>query len=154
MPFSLRLPLCILLLVFYFGVLLLVSIVLVLQTRSESAMPIVRERVTGVSPQLHLGGEQTWHVFLSHVWGGKEFNGGQDQCGTIKRRLQMLVPQIRCFLDVDDLQNIGDLEAYVDRTQVVIIFLTTGYGNSPPPNICLEAFAWQAQRRPSASSPP
>ena len=123
-------PLCIVLIVFYFGVLVLVATILVVEATAESTVPMLRDWDTGVAPRLHIEPFRKWHVFLSHVWGGADFNGGQDQCGALKRRLQMLVPQITCFLDVDDLQNIGDLEAYVDQSEVVIIFLTDGYFRS------------------------
>jgi hypothetical protein len=44
-------------------------------------------------------------VRRSHIWGT-----GQDQCANIKRQLCLLLPGVSVFLDVDDLQDIGELE--------------------------------------------
>eukprot|EP00964_Phaeocystis_antarctica_P102885 scaffold68197_cov53-Phaeocystis_antarctica.AAC.1 len=66
--------------------------------------------------------EHKFHLFLSHIW-----SSGQDQMATVKRELQLLVPGIRVFLDVDDLEEIGDLEKYVRQTQTMLIFLSKGY---------------------------
>jgi len=62
---------------------------------------------------------------LSHVWGT-----AQDQVSVIKRMLQQLVPGVRVFLDVDDLQDIGDLEGYINRSQCVLLFFSRAYFNS------------------------
>ena len=34
----------------------------------------------------------------------------------IKRQLQHLIPNVKVFLDVDDLEEIGDLEKYIRRS--------------------------------------
>ena len=47
--------------------------------------------------------------FRSHTW------SNQDVCATIKRQLQLLLPDSRIFLDVDDLESIDKLESYVAR---------------------------------------
>lgn len=73
-----------------------------------------------ISPQ-----RDAYSVFLSHVW-----KHAQDQCADIKQRLLVMCPTMRIFLDVDDLENISDLEQYVDRSTVVCIFLTDGYISS------------------------
>jgi hypothetical protein len=39
------------------------------------------------------------------VWGT-----GQDQVAVIKRQLQLMLPGVSIFLDVDDLEDIGALE--------------------------------------------
>ena len=41
-----------------------------------------------------------------------------------------MIPGIKIFLDVDDLKDIGSLEDYVDRTQVMLFFLSKGYFRS------------------------
>ena len=58
----------------------------------------------------------------SHIW-----TTGQDQCALIKRQLQMLLPGIAVFLDVDDLDDIGDLEGYIKATGVILCFLSRRY---------------------------
>jgi hypothetical protein len=66
-----------------------------------------------------------YHLFLSHMW-----KWGQDQSGTLKSLLQTLMPQLRCFLDVDNLKDIGQLEQHVRESEVVLIMLTQGYVSS------------------------
>lgn len=90
----------------------------------------------------------------SHVW-----STGQDQCAVIKRQLQLLLPGVVIFLDVDDvldawgsnprraevapdlplthsgsasgqLEDIGDLESYVRATGVMLFFLSKHYFSS------------------------
>ena len=34
------------------------------------------------------------------------------------------MPDLRCFLDVEDLQDISQLEAYVQRSDVLVVFLS------------------------------
>ena len=63
-----------------------------------------------------------YHFFLSHVWGT-----GQDQMRIVKQRLVEMLPDARVFLDVDDLEEIGDLEGNLN---------IAGYRNhllKPPP---------------------
>ena len=67
---------------------------------------------------------------------------GQDQCAVIKRQLQLLLPTAVIFLDVDDLEDIGDLEGYVAKTSAVLIFLSGGYFSSVVrPSHCAETFS-------------
>jgi len=66
-----------------------------------------------------------FHVFLSHVWGT-----GQDQMRIVKQRLLEMIPNLSCFLDVDDLEEIGDLEGYIDRTSTILIYCSRGYFTS------------------------
>ena len=56
---------------------------------------------------------------------------GQDQCATIKRQLCLLLPGASVFLDVDDLEDIGLLEEYIEASGVVMIFVSQGYFKSP-----------------------
>ena len=51
----------------------------------------------------------------------------QDAVAVIKNELLQFLPGCEIFLDVDDLKNIGELEAYIDRSQVVLCFLSRGY---------------------------
>ena len=69
--------------------------------------------------------EFEYHLFLSHVWAT-----GQDQMRIIKQRLLEMCPNLSIFLDVDDLKEIGDLEAYIDHTHSVLIFCSSGYFSS------------------------
>jgi len=78
------------------------------------------QEVTG--PQVNA---DNWSLFLSHVW-----STGQDQMRIVKQRLIEMVPDLKVFLDVDDLQEIGDLEGYIDRSHHVLVFATSGYFQS------------------------
>ena len=50
--------------------------------------------------------------------------------GIVKSMLRLLMPRVRCFLDVDNLTSIADLEHYVQQSDLILIFLTKGYINS------------------------
>merc|ERR1719424_989988 len=89
------------------------------------AVPILRDARTMEPPELLLRKGERYHLFLSHGW-----STGQDQCAVIKRQLQLLLPGIVVFLDVDDLQEIGDLEGYVRATGVMLFFLSKKYFGS------------------------
>ena len=74
------------------------------------------------APPIEQGG---YHLFLSHVWGT-----GQDQMRVIKQRLLEMVPELSIFLDVDDLEDISDLQGYIERSWTVLIFCSKGYFSS------------------------
>ena len=103
------------------------SIVLALRAQRR----VLREfRLTDADgARLHLeppaAGAGGFHLFLSHQW-----KWGQDQAGTLKSALQALLPELRCFLDVDSLKDIGQLEAHVRESDLVLIVLTQGYVES------------------------
>merc|ERR1719424_311361 len=87
--------------------------------------PILRDARTMEPPKLLLGKGERYHLFLSHIC-----STGQDQCAIIKRQLQLLLPGVIVFLDVDDLEDIGDLEGYVRATGVMLFFLSKKYFGS------------------------
>jgi hypothetical protein len=41
--------------------------------------------------------------------------------------MQLLLPGIRVFLDVDNLESIDLIEEYIEQSQVIMIFLSKGY---------------------------
>ena len=63
-----------------------------------------------------------YHLFLSHMckW-------GQNQADALKSMLQVLLPTLRCFLDVDNLLDMTQLEQHVMQSDVVLVMLTQGY---------------------------
>ena len=81
-----------------------------------------------------------WHIFLSHIWAN-----AQDQCATIKRQLCLLLPGVRIFLDVDDLEDIGSLEDYISQSACIMVFISKGYFKSP--NCLREVRAFVAAKR-------
>ena len=77
-----------------------------------------------LAPLLH-SVEEDYHLFLSHVW-----STGQDQMRVVKQRLREMLPEVRVFLDVDDLEEIGDLERYIDDSAAILVFCSAGYCES------------------------
>jgi hypothetical protein len=90
------------------------------------------------APSIEQGG---YHLFLSHVWGT-----GQDQMRIVKQRLLEMVPGLSIFLDVDDLEDISNLQGYVDRTQTVLVFCSRGYFTSK--NCMIELRSTVAKGKP------
>jgi hypothetical protein len=39
----------------------------------------------------------------------------------VKQRLLEMIPDVQVFLDVDDLEEIGDLEGYIERSLSVLV---------------------------------
>lgn len=67
---------------------------------------------------------EKYHLFLSHVWGT-----GQDQMNILKRRLLEVLPEMRAFLDVDDLRE-GTGAEMIYCSRVVLVFCSEGYLDS------------------------
>ena len=105
-----------------------------------------RLRTTGTNSPFAmpcLADGRRWHLFLSHCWGT-----GQDQVHVIKKELHVLVPSLRVFLDVDDLDNFSaeTLQASVRDSGVVLIFLSRGYFASK--NCAIEYKEAMAKKKP------
>ena len=64
----------------------------------------------------------------------------------IKQRLREMIPGVQIFLDVDDLEEIGDLEGYIERSQTVLLYLSAGYATSK--NVYAERIQTTNQKRP------
>ena len=92
------------------------------QIVQAARVPTIRLQITKAPPDLPLAKGQTWHMFLSHIWGT-----GQDQCAGIKRQLKLMMPGASVFLDVDDLKSIDALEQYISGSAVIMIFVSKGY---------------------------
>ena len=107
----------------------------------------LRVAATRQPPDLSLDGDIKFHLFLSHTW-----NSGQDQVAVIKRQMQLLLPGIKVFLDVEDLENLEDLEMYVAQSQAVLLFYSRGYFFSE--NCLREASAASRSCLPTARVPP
>jgi len=107
---------------FTLGILSVFAAIVVYQTLALRSMESVRLVTTRAPPDLTLSLQMKWHTFLSHIW-----STGQDQAAIIKRQLQILIPGVEVFLDVDNLEEIGELEHYVDQTSSLILFLSRGY---------------------------
>jgi len=77
----------------------------------------LRIKAPGQPPTLTLATDKQWHLFLSHNW------ANQDVVATIKRQLQLLLPGVQVFLDVDNLERIDDLERYIEASQATLVLL-------------------------------
>jgi hypothetical protein len=103
--------------------------------------PTIRLKTTGREPFLELPAGCIFHGFISHTWGT-----GQDQTHTIVRQLQLLVPEIKIWLDVDNLDDVGKLEEAVTTAGNFLIFLSKGYFASK--NCRRELYAARAADKP------
>ena len=92
---------------------------------AQTQLPSFRLAHDKQMPELSLKPEHRYHMFLSHTW-----SSGQDQAATIKRQMQLLLPGVQCFLDVDDLEQIDHLERYVNQSARVVLFLSSGFFRS------------------------
>ena len=118
--------------------------------------PILRDARTMEPPKLLLGEGHRYHLFLSHIWstGQDQCAIIKRQLQLLLpgiMYLTMVLNLVACtclmchalmhlacfallrhsvFLDVDDLQDIGDLEGYVRATGVMLFFLSKKYFHS------------------------
>lgn len=64
-------------------------------------------------------------VLLHHIWAT-----GQDKMRIVKTGLLTLLPDLQVFLDVDDMEDIGDFEGYVARTSSHLVYCSKGFFDS------------------------
>jgi hypothetical protein len=106
--------------------LLLVSIATIaFQAATAASAPSIELVSTRRAPVLDLPVNCQFHCFLSHVWGS-----GQDATHTIARKLQLLLPSMQIWLDVDHLKVISTLDQEVATAAVLVIFASKGYFKS------------------------
>ena len=87
-------------------------------SRAHEPLPVSREP-TRINAKREM--PALINVRFADVW-----STGQDAVAIIKRQLQLLLYDFSCFLDVDDLERIDDLELYIERTQVMLLYLSKG----------------------------
>lgn len=107
----------------------------------ESNAEVLKLKRTRAAPVVTIRPQHQYHLFLSHVW-----STGQDQAAVIKRQLLRMVHGMNVFLDVDDLEDIGALERYIDESMVCLIFLSRGYFSSR--NCLREVRACKERKKP------
>ena len=123
------------------AMLLVALLLLALHVALRSKAQKIRVSGTGRIPNLELPRGCTSHCFISHVW-----STGQDQTHTLVRQMQLLLPGIRIWLDVDSLDALEKLEDAVAASAVVVLFLTSGYFRSE--NCRREIYAARAMGKP------
>lgn len=92
-------------------------LILVWTMRYQATRHTLRIAETHREPKLSLGARKQYHVFISHVW------DNQDIAATIKARLQLLLPGIAVFLDVDDLRRIDELPLEIARSACLLVLM-------------------------------
>ena len=93
--------------------------------RHDGSQPLIRLVATAEPPDLVLEEGYKWALFLSHTWAS-----AQDQCAVIKRQLTRMLPGISIFLDVDDLDDINNLDEWIARSVVLLLFASDKYFTS------------------------
>jgi len=87
--------------------------------------PTIKLISTNHEPSMDLPEDCKHHAFVSHIW-----STGQDKTHALVRKLQLHLPGIKIWLDVDNLSNIEDLETSVKESAVFILMYTDGYFKS------------------------
>ena len=98
---------------------------LVITTMNAITAPTVRLKTSGHVPNLEMPKECNYHVFMSHVWAT-----GKSKTHSISRKLQLLLPRLKVWLDVDSLEYIGKLEESVAESAVFVLYYSKGYFRS------------------------
>jgi hypothetical protein len=115
----------ILVVVLSLGMLLVTAGFIILLAINKIMAPTVRMALSGDAPDLELPEHCNFHVFMSHVWGT-----GQAKTHAITRKLQLFLPGLKVWLDVDELQDISKLEESVAESAVFILYYSGGYFRS------------------------
>jgi hypothetical protein len=109
-------------LIICFLVILVMGVVfMVIDVRKIRKLPLLKDS-SGHAVVLKRVLEGCYHLFLSHTWAS-----GQNQMQALKKELQLLVPSMKLFLDVENLTNIGALEQLIESSDSVLVFLSAGY---------------------------
>ena len=124
-----------------FGFLVISICITLLSAINEVKAPIVRVVSSRYIPTLELPEGYKHHVFASHVW-----STGQSQTHAIVRTLQMFLPGLKVWLDVDNLTNTSALENSVKESAVFMLFYSQNYFKSK--NCCRELYAAMELGRP------
>jgi len=104
-------------LTFNFGVLGFALVLLVIRLWKAKPKNVLLLRQTNELPTLALKKDKAWHLFLSHKWTNK------DVITIIQQKLTELLLGVRVFLDIQDLESVGDIEAHVVSSQAMLILL-------------------------------
>jgi hypothetical protein len=109
-------------LIICFLVILVMGVVfMAIDVRKIRKLPLLKDS-SGHAVVLKRVLEGCYHLFLSHTWAS-----GQNQMQALKKELQLLVPSMKLFLDVENLTDIGALEQLIKSSDSVLVFLSTGY---------------------------
>jgi len=108
------------------ALMLLISVLFLVVLASNAInAPSVRLVGSGSKPNLEMSGDCEFHAFLSHIW-----STGKDKTHAIARKVQLLLPGVRIWLDVDNLTQMDQLETSVKASSVFLLFYSKGYFRS------------------------
>ena len=87
--------------------------------------PIIRLVKTRYPPNLEMPPNCTHHVFMSHVW-----STGQDKTFSIVNKLNLALPILKIWLDINNLHDVSKLEDSVSESAIFILYYSKGYFRS------------------------
>ena len=105
-----------------FGMAIVSILTIAILTIRKLMGPTIRMVSTKQAPNLELPHDCESHIFMSHVW-----STGQDKTHVIARKLQLLLPSLKVWLDVDSLTDMSLLEDAVDSSAVFFLYYSEGY---------------------------
>ena len=88
-------------------------------------MPTTIVKSTGHAPNLELPEQCHYHVFVSHVW-----STGQAKTHAIVRKMQLNLPGLKIWLDVDELHDLSTLESSVEESAIFFLYYSKSYFRS------------------------
>jgi hypothetical protein len=108
-----------------FGMAIASTLTIAILTIRKLMGPTIRMASTKHTPNLELPNDCDSHIFMSHVW-----STGQAKTHAIARKLQLLLPTLKVWLDVDSLNDVSMLEDSVKSTAVFFLYYSEGYFKS------------------------
>ena len=124
------------------GMLVITGLLMAFLFYNAITQPKILLNETKSVPNLEIAESCNYHAFISHVW-----STGQAKTHAIVRKMQLLVPGMVLFLDVDKLDNIDHLEQYICESAVFILYYSEGYFRSE--NCRRELFAAFESKKPA-----
>jgi hypothetical protein len=117
-----------LMVIFVFSVLIISLALILVIIYTFTTYPQIRLAESCQKPNFELKMEAgcAFHAFSSHVW-----KTGQDRTHAIVRKLQLLMSDVKIWLDVDEIDKSGgDLENAVEDSVVFLLVYSRGYFQS------------------------
>ncbi len=112
-------------LVLVIGMFIVTIVFLTIIALNKVNEPTVRLVSTGYPPQLEMPENCNFHIFMSHVW-----SSGQSKTHSIVRKLKLMMPRLKIWLDIEQLYDINSLEDSIAESVVMVIFYSEGYFRS------------------------
>lgn len=126
---------------FFISYLLEIAFVVFIGLRQVNVPIVAMRRSTLARPNTELPEQNDYHVFMSHVW-----ESGQAQTHAIVREMQLLFPDLKVWLDVDQLYDLSLLEESIASCAVFVLFYSRNYFRSK--NCRREFLAAIEQKKP------